>query len=317
MKRLLLLVPFLLAAAPPAAPLRFRIDWRADRLERVDADGRARWSARLAEKPGNGHRPPELLWDDQRVYAAVGEGLAAFDTATGKEAWRSKGPQCRLFLDGPRLLAAECAWDAEQRWLVARAAATGKEAWRVALPAKGFDPLPIRRVAGLLLVQSTDSPGNKGSALLIDGGGTVRHRLGREVVDGQRLGADVVLLTGRDMVRLAPDGRTRWRVPFKEAEWPAGGGLVRLEGGHLVAFVHGTISDSGVQVARIDPATGKAIWQARCAPLGVDHSKYRHKAALSVEGGRARIVSKGSAGTFTELLDLRTGKRLLRFTGER
>jgi hypothetical protein len=101
-------------------------------------------------------------------------------------------------------------------------------------------------------------------------------------------------------------------MSFPYHVWIAGGGLVELPGGDLLAFLYGCISDSGVQVIRLNPGTGKEVWQARCAPLGVMHSAYKHRATLTVEEGRVKVTSKGSGGTFVELLDLESGRQLKR-----
>jgi hypothetical protein len=131
------------------------------------------------------------------------------------------------------------------------------------------------------------------------------------VVAGVRRGEDVVLLTSRDVVRLGPGGKSRWAVPL-EREWIAGGGLVAVPGGDMVAFLYGRISDSGVDVVRLSPSDGKVAWRTHCKGLGVPHSKYNHQATVAVEGGRLRVTSRASAGTFVELLDLRSGRQLER-----
>jgi hypothetical protein len=87
---------------------------------------------------------------------------------------------------------------------------------------------------------------------------------------------------------------------------------VPLPGGDLVAFVHGRIYDSGVQLVRLDRGDGRRVWEAICSPLGVFHSQYRHTAAVAVAGGRLTVTSKGSYGAFVEVLDARDGKQLSR-----
>jgi hypothetical protein len=198
---------------------------------------------------------------------------------------------------------------------VAWAVGDGKEAFRVRLPVKDFDPNPIREVAGLFLVQTTESPDGKGAALIIDRKGRVRFRLDRQVVDGKRQGEDVVLLTSREVVRLSADGKRRWAAAFQRPEWIAGGGVVDLADGDVLAFLYCQIADSGVQVVRLEAATGKQVWRARCAPLGVGHSKYRHDARVAVEGDRVQVTSTASGGTFVEILDLQTGEQVKRMKG--
>jgi hypothetical protein len=79
-----------------------------------------------------------------------------------------------------------------------------------------------------------------------------------------------------------------------------------------LAVLYGCTSDSGVQVVRFKALSGKAVWQTRCAPLGVGHRKYRHMATMVFNGDRLEICSSGGAGAFVEVLALDSGKRLQR-----
>src|SRR5256885_10324355 len=97
---------------------------------------------------------------------------------------------------------------------------SGKEVFRVRLPAKDFDPEPIREVAGLFLVQEQEAPGGKGRGLLLDPEGRVRLKLDRLLLAAQRQGDDLVLLTSRDVARVAPGGKARWVLPFRARAWP-------------------------------------------------------------------------------------------------
>jgi outer membrane protein assembly factor BamB len=302
---------------PPAdevPPSDAGIDYGARRVFRLAAVGAVLWSTPLEGYLGS-RRPRHLLQDNDRVYVSHGDGVTALDAGTGKPAWHSPGPADRMLLSGDLLLATGCSQGgadvaARGRWLTARAVATGAEAFRVQLPPPPFDPLPIREVAGLFLIQATGAPGGRGAALLVDRGGPVRHRLDREVVEGQRRGEDLVLLTSRDVVRVTPDGRTAWASRMHNPEGIAGGGLLALAGGDLLAFLYGEFSDSGVQVVRLDPGTGRAVWQSFCEPLGVPHSAYRHQATVALEGSTVKVISRGTRGTFVERLDLRSGERV-------
>jgi outer membrane protein assembly factor BamB len=307
-----LLVGLLAGSPGPAVPQgdstgspRFDIDHDAGRVVRRDNKGKVRWSTPLAGYLGR-VRPPHLVWDAQRVYVTHEDGVTALDADSGKARWHSKGPSDRLLLSGDLLLAAG------GPVLTARAVVSGAEVFKVRLPAKDSDPLPIAEVAGLFLAQVWDEPGGDGNALLFDREGKVRYRFNRQVVAGLRQGDDRVFLTSRDVVRVALDGKARWLVPFEDREWITGGGLVEMKGGDVVAFLYGYIHDSGVQLVRLKAATGEVVWRARCAPLGVGHSKYRHDATVAVEGERLHVSSRGSYGTFVEVLDLRTGKQLYR-----
>jgi hypothetical protein len=87
--------------------------------------------------------------------------------------------------------------------------------------------------------------------------------------------------------------------------------------GDLVAFLYCGIADSGVEVMRLNSATGKVVWRADCAPLGVKHSAYQHEATVAAEGDALRVTSRGSSGTFVEVLDLGSGRQLERTVSKR
>jgi hypothetical protein len=131
-----------------------------------------------------------------------------------------------------------------------------------------------------------------------------------EVVAEKPLGQDRLVLTNRDVTRVPPGGKVAWSVPFRDPEWTAGGGLLELEGGDLLAFLYCQIADTGVQVVRLDPAGGKQVWRVYCPGLGVTHSGYEHQAEVEIDGGLVKVTSRGSCGTFVELLDLDSGRQL-------
>jgi outer membrane protein assembly factor BamB len=291
----------------------FTIDYKAGQVVARGPDGKTRWATSL-----NGHlggvRDPHLVWDAKRVYVSHNSGITALDAKTGEMRWQSAGTNDRLFRSGDLLLATDCTSGRyvgkSGRLLTARATATGAEVFRVQLPIEEFDPNPIEEVAGLFLVQTCEDPRGRGYSLLIDRQGKVRHQLKRQVIAGTRRGDDVVLLTSTDIVGLTSDDKVRWTTKVRDHQWIAGGGLVPLGREEALAFRYGCISDSGVDVLRLNLATGKIVWQIRCAELGVGHSKYRHQARVVVEGGdNVRVTSEASGGTFIEVLDLRTGKQ--------
>src|SRR5262249_52720185 len=174
-----------------------------------------------------------------------------------------------------------------------------------------FDPWPIREVAGLFLVQAPERFGTRGDAFLIDRAGKVCHHFGCSVLDGRSLGADRVFLTNHEIVRVTPAGKQVWRIPCNDRDLDDGR-LLADPGGDLLSFRFGRIHDSGVRVRRFDPRTGKTAWAVSCAALGVSHSKYHHQASVRLDGQRVRVTSRGSSGSFVEVLDLRTGKQISR-----
>jgi hypothetical protein len=295
----------------PDAARGVRIDHDAKRVVRKDAASNILWATPLDGYLG-GVRPPHVQADDARAYITHADGVTALDVRTGAVLWHSAGPAERLLVSGSLLFATECGVGEEVaksgRWMTARDTATGKEVFRVGLPVDNFDPLPIADAAGLILVQKWDDPGGKGLALLIDRAGRVLHRFDRQVVTAHPLaGGDRLILTSRDVVRLSDAGDVKWSAPFQEQEWIAGGGFVPLSDGDIVAFLYGRINDSGVQLVRLDPVTGER-WAAYCKQLGTMHSEYSHTAVVKPVGDYLRVTSRGSHGTFVEVIDSRDGR---------
>lgn len=85
-----------------------------------------------------------------------------------------------------------------------------------------------------------------------------------------------------------------------------------LPGGGVLEFRYGPISDSGVHLRRYDRQGGGVLWERECAPLGVPHSEYEHLVVVQIEGQTAKVISRGSSGTFVERLDLASGRSLAR-----
>jgi hypothetical protein len=99
--------------------------------------------------------------------------------------------------------------------------------------------------------------------------------------------------------------------PGAEVVQTANGGLLKLSERGVVEYWYNQSSDSGVTLVR-KTAAGKELWRATCAPLGVSHFRYRHEVVVQREGDRLRVTSRGSLGTFVEVLELASGKRIER-----
>jgi hypothetical protein len=99
--------------------------------------------------------------------------------------------------------------------------------------------------------------------------------------------------------------------PGAEVVQTANGGLLKLAEGGVVKYSYVQSGDSGVGLVR-QTAAGKELWRATCEPLGVSHSIYRHEVVVQREGDRLRVTSRGSGGTFVEVLELASGKRIER-----
>lgn len=218
---------------------RFVIDDEGGRVLKKQASGQIEWAMPLDGYLGR-VRPPHLLFDAERVYVTHGDGVTALNAQNGKVLWHSTGPQDRLCLSGNLLLAAQCGEsdfsEAHGNWLFARSVQTGEVVFKVTL-AKPSDPHEVRQVADLFLVQEREAP----LTLLIDHQGNVQHRFDRQVIDGMKLEGDYVFLTSKDVICRSRTDQLRWATPFRQAEWIAGGGLLLLPDGDLLAFLYGCI----------------------------------------------------------------------------
>jgi outer membrane protein assembly factor BamB len=285
------------------------VEEKAGRVLRRDATGRVEWSTSLGGDLRKSWQP-RLLTDSRRIFVKEPfKGVVALDAESGKVLWRAAAPIECFGLIADRVLTAD------GRQLVALATDSGAEVFRLSLPADDdyFRPVAIGEAAGLFLVQTHEAPGGKGDAFLIDRTGQVRHRFPRQVVDARPAGEDRVFLTSADIRRVAPDDKTVWATPLANRMWIAGGRLLEVPGGDLVAFLYGRIANTGVQLMRIDPVRGEKRWEAYCAPLpGVTHSIYKHNVDVESVGNRLRVISQGSAGWFVEWLDGQTGESVRR-----
>jgi hypothetical protein len=296
-------------------PREVRVDYTTSEVARHDATGKPLWAVKLNGDLGR-LSPPQLVWDNDRVYLAHDDGVTALDFGSGKVLWHSAGPSDGLLLSRDLLLATGSfpadGGPGRESYLLARSVRDGAEAFKVKLPASESYLLPVEEFADLFAVQYRKAPGEKGIAWLADRKGEVRHRFTRQVVGGARCGKDRVFLTSTDVVCVSPDDKVRWTIPFQGRQWIAGGGLVELPGGDLVAFRYGRFSDSGVRLIRFTGSGGKVVWETYCSGLGVGHSEYYHCASVAVAGETIRVSSRGARGWFVEVLDLTSGRQLRR-----
>jgi hypothetical protein len=198
----------------------------------------------------------------------------------------------------------------EGRCMTARSVSTGREVFRVKLPLNFEDPEPIDERAGFLMVH--DNSAFQGKSLLIDRMGHIQMRWDHQIVDAVRQGEDLILLTGVQITRVTLDKKIRWDVPLKERASGSDGGILRLPNGDILVYQYHGISDSGVELTRLDTDKGKKKWMTFCRELGVPHSKYLHDVSVTLEEQRLKVTSRGSFGDFVELIDPQTGKQLQR-----
>jgi hypothetical protein len=273
------------------------IDEEAGRVIRRDTAGKVEWSTRIGDKLERTWRL-KLLTNGRLIYVIQeSEAVTALDAATGLVVWHATGQYSCALLSGDLLLLAYYG-----PRVVALAAESGAEVFQLSLPVKHeYWPQAIENAAGLFMV----------GGFVFDRAGKLRHRIERHVAAMVPAGTDRLFLTSGDVRRITPDDRTVWSAPFESPEWISDGAITEAPDGDLLAILYGLISNSGVQVMRIDPRSGAVRWRTWCDPLSdVMHSQYKHDATAECFGDRVRVISRGSAGVFVEWLDGRTGARL-------
>jgi outer membrane protein assembly factor BamB len=276
------------------------VEWRGQ-LERREASGKVRWSKAMTGV--DSVRPPYLAIAAGRAVLARERALVAFDVETGKQVWKQPGPSDRLLAWGALVVGVDCTskQGAEARWLVARQAADGVEAFRTALPTDA-DPDELLPFGDRLFVPDH----SRDFSWLLDRTGAVLAKL--EYTGTLRALPDGWLsVSAKRLARLSRDGKVLWQRPVEKQHFRDGGAFVPLPGGDVVALSYSPISDSGVELLRLDPATGVERWHASAEPLRVSHSKYFHLAYAVVRGARLVVVSQGSFGTFVEVRALSDG----------
>lgn len=114
---------------------------------------------------------------------------------------------------------------------------------------------------------------------------------------------------------VGPDGKILAEAVFNRPEFIPGGWLLPLAGGDVLAFTFCRISDSGVQIMRVNSQSGAILWSAYCPTLRMSHSEYSHEAhaLVNVAANRAAVMSGDDGGRFVELLDLTSGQRIVRW----
>ena len=82
--------------------------------------------------------------------------------------------------------------------------------------------------------------------------------------------------------------------------------------GDALSIRYGTTWDSGVELERI--RAGEVVWRKYVQPLGVEHSRYRHKVQVTIAPDESDIVRITSTGVkvIHESLSLSDGRQLSR-----
>lgn len=291
------------------------LDEDGRQIVRRDRAGRILWTTRLEGDFGVACGSC-LVTDAARAYVAQGNGVTALDARSGAIVWHSPGPAGCLLASGDLLLATECKTEElvakVGRWLLARSTRTGREVFRVALPIEQFYGQSLEEAAGLFVVQKSEPPGGAGLTLLVDRTGRIHHQFDRQVVALVAGGKSRVALTSRDVVGLSAGGEVQWVIPFQQREWTAGGGLISLPGGGLIAFLYCRIGSFGVQILRLEPTVGRKIWETTCEALfdeSIVTSDFQNVVVV-VDGDRIMVTSRAWAGTFVEALNIETGEQI-------
>ena len=281
---------------------------------RLDALGRKRWTVDLGQFVNNSH-PPNWVAHHGKVFVSLREEMVALDDQTGAVLWRSPGANGRLLTSGDLLMAVDCASDpVGGRWLKARNIEDGHEVWKVRLPDE-CEPHALLAVGDLFLVRSGELL-REGLTYVVDRSGTVRLKLDEFVFSGSMAGQEILLAGNRSITRMTLDGQVRWTIPtprrWKEPCPFSTAEFLPLPNNDFILFFYGPISDSGVEVWRLDGVKGTIRWETHCPSLGVIHSMYTQHVIVTISGDRLVVVSLAGGGNFREDLSLATGESLRR-----
>ncbi len=293
-------------AKPPQKPL----SEDNGTVTRFEPDGRVRW-----RRPMGGYIDPwACVIHGGKVILPRGMGLVALDDRTGEACWTSDGPVFNLHATDNIVVATNNSGNPEwERDIVARGLRDGSVAWRAA-EQDTRDPGSILQSGNLLFVRYGGGFEN-GPTTCVDLKGKVRFHLKEFVYSARETGPDVFVATNQRVAKLKNDGAAVWEA---STERPPGsfpfdfGDFVMLPGGDILVFFYGPISDSGVEVWRVDAANGRVIWKTECQRLGIPHSEYEHRAWLVPLSREVIVVSNASGGSFVEVLALSDGKQLTR-----
>jgi ketosteroid isomerase-like protein len=288
--------------------------WREAFYQETPLSGEARRQGE-GKAPSAGSAPPAPRYE---IDAAEGRVLRRDAGGAVRWAVRLGGS-----VGGPGKWRA-LVWDAKRVYVrhndgvTALSATTGVVLWH----ARGANSLLLPSGDVLLAVPggSKDSPVRRVTArTALTGAEIDTGPLPPGVVAGLRVGEDRVLLSDRDVVRMDLDQTACWRTPLTlpAGEGKVTGRVVELPCGDLVALLYRPAEDSGAHLVRLKAATGKVVWRARCAPLGLAHSKFIQYATAAVEGIGLHVTCRATPGVFDEVLDLRTGRQLRRTSAKR
>jgi len=284
---------------------------KLDRVVRLDHDGDVIWSQ---DMPRCVHsvRPPAWSRQDGYVFVVQYPGLAALDDKTGDILWESDGPHDRLFSIGKLIIAGDCnSSPAGGRWAVARHADTGAIAWKIQLP-DDMEPYKITSYGDLIWILCNDFPYS--ATYVVDLKGNLIAKFDEYVTDVRVVGTEFIFASNKRIARMNHRADILWQAAYgPDNAWPFSNSvMIAGPGDDLLAYFYTPISDSGVEVWRLNPQNGKVVWKAECENLGVPHSIYSQNVYLKVKQDEVVVVSKGS-WMFVEVLSANTGKHLDRF----
>ncbi|HEY2775930.1 MAG TPA: PQQ-binding-like beta-propeller repeat protein [Candidatus Binatia bacterium] len=263
-------------------------------------------------------RPP--VWAEEVGIVVVPQigGLVGISDASGEEVWRAKGPNDRLLAAHGLVVATD------RESIVARRLTDGSDAWRDKFPSpEKTDPEPTIAAGDLFLVGNRGG-GSDGWTRAYSTDGSLQFVLDGETVHGARQiapGGDVIVVTESESkpgpfpgrvgnyyvttssrtARLNRNGQEIWHVaPPIPADEHTPAGIYQLPDGSILVETHVSSSDTGVDVAKIDPVTGAVAWRVTASRLGVGHSFYWQYVYIELRGSEFVLVSQALGGHFVE-----------------
>jgi hypothetical protein len=175
-------------------------------------------------------------------------------------------------------------------------------------PLVGRETHPIQMTARHVLF-STFWERDKGASLVVDrAAGKVVWRGGEALamVEDARGELDGVLtLEHSAPAFFGSDGKRRWRLPGAAG---GDGAQALLDGDRLVVVLYEVLS-CGTRLFALDHSSGAIAWRADVDQIMVGHSKYAHRATITLRGGDVVLSDVQSGGCSLQTFDRIDGRR--------
>jgi len=289
----------------------FELDWWADTnfVVRKDSSGEKIWSVPIPGSVGS-INVPEIVWDDERVYFAHGEGITCLDAATGSYIWHSEPGDFTLALFSGNLYSTGHLRESESEewrlWLFARDPLTGEIRYRSRLPDNVMRPNPLEKRGDQILVKQMYKDEDAEGGALCELDGTIRYVFTRQLIDAMSFGNDFVVMEPKGFKRLSDTGEVIWES--ENTNWGESGEFIALPDGKYLAYSWASWDWGGAYLTAIDLDTGQVGWRANSSiDPGVVTGSYRQNVTVWINRDRVVVRCCGSQAWVTEIFHAQNG----------